>query len=367
MSNISNLSLKRFNYIVGYNTSQILYEDANSMTRLFLGFLLLISFSGFGQRDTVKLKNKNVLVGEVKTLITGVLTMETSYSDSDFKIEFDKVTELIIERKCLISLSRGGRRFGHVKSEEPGKVTITEGNGSSEIVPIRQIIALQEVEDNFWSRFTGTIDLGFNITKANNNRQLNIASSLGYTGEKWLADVVLNLLSASQDSVAETRRVDANLEVLRILENDWFISGEIGFLRNTEQALDGRISPSLGVGNLVVNNNKMYVGLSIGLNYNIEDFVDNSLNKNSAEAFFGANINMYDFEDLDLTSGIRLLPSLSEKGRFRTDYDIKVKYDLPLDFYISAGLTFNYDNQPAIEGNQFDYIITTGFGWSFND
>ena len=338
------------------------------MTRIFIGILCFFTcFYGFGQRDTVRLKNNDVLVGEVHTLITGVLTMETSYSDSDFKIEFDKVTELILERKCLVSLTKGGREYGNVRSEEPGNVTITRVDGSKVEVPIRQVIALQEIEENFWSRFTGTIDLGFNITKANNNRQLNIAASLGYTGDKWLGDFSANLLSSSQDSVAETRRVDAKLEILRILSKNWFITGEVGFLRNTEQALDGRVSPSLGGGKLVVNNSKMYVGVSAGFNYNIEDFVDNSLNKNSAELFLGANINMYDFKDFSLTSGIRLLPSITESGRFRTDYDIKLKYDLPLDFYISAGLTFNYDNQPAIVGNQFDYIVTTGFGWSFND
>ena len=338
------------------------------MIRIIIGILCLLScVKGFGQRDTVKLKNKDLLVGEVKTLLTGVLTMETSYSDSDFKIEFDKVSEMILERKCLVSLSRGGRRFGNVRSEEPGKVTITLANGTEEVVSLRQVIALQEVEDNFWSRFTGTIDLGFNITKANNTRQLNLASGLAYTGEKWLVEFSINALSSSQDSVAETRRIDAKLEALRILANNWFVSGEVGFLRNTEQALDARISPSLGGGKLVVNNHKMYVGISSGINYNIENFVDNSLNKNSAEIFLGANINMYDFKDFSLTSGIRLLPSITEKDRFRTDYDIKVKYDLPLDFYISAGLTCNYDNQPAIQGNQFDYIITSGFGWSFND
>ena len=338
------------------------------MTRIFIGILCFFTcFYGFGQRDTVKLKKGNILVGEVKTLLTGVLTMETSYSDKDFKVEFDKVTELILERKCLVSLSRGGREFGNVRSKEPGKVTITRADGSEVEIPIRQVIALQEIEDNFWSRFTGTIDLGFNITKANNNRQLNLASGLSYTGEKWLADFTINLLSSSQDSVAETRRIDAKLEILRILAKNWFVSGEVAFLRNTEQALDGRVSPSLGGGKLVVNNSKMYVGISAGLNYNIEDFVDDSLNKTSAELFLGANINMYDFKDFDLTSSIRLLPSISEDGRFRTDYNIKLKYDLPLDFYISAGLTFNYDNQPAIVGNQFDYIVTTGFGWSFND
>jgi hypothetical protein len=43
------------------------------------------------------------------------------------------------------------------------------------------------------------------------------------------------------------------------------------------------------------------------------------------------------------------------------------KYDIPWDFYVKLGITVNYDNQPAIEGTQYDYILKTGFGWEFND
>jgi hypothetical protein len=75
---------------------------------------------------------------------------------------------------------------------------------------------------------------------------------------------------------------------------------------------------------------------------------------------------MFDFNDFDLNTGIKFYPSLSEKGRIRTDYDLTLKYDLPLDFYVKLGFTLNFDNQPAIEGNDFDYIFTSGFGWEFD-
>jgi hypothetical protein len=75
---------------------------------------------------------------------------------------------------------------------------------------------------------------------------------------------------------------------------------------------------------------------------------------------------MFDFEDLDLNTNINLFPSLSENGRWRIDYSLDIKYDLPWDFYIKTGLQFNYDNQAALTGSNFDYIFTTGFGWKFN-
>ena len=37
------------------------------------------------QKDSIKLRNNDLLVGEIKTLTKSVLTFKTSYSDKDFK------------------------------------------------------------------------------------------------------------------------------------------------------------------------------------------------------------------------------------------------------------------------------------------
>ena len=79
-----------------------------------------------------------------------------------------------------------------------------------------------------------------------------------------------------------------------------------------------------------------------------------------------SDFNMFDFNDFNLKAKIKLYPSLSEKGRIRTDFDISLKYDLPLDFYIKMGFTLNFDNQPANVGHAFDYVFNSGFGWKFD-
>ena len=111
----------------------------------------------------------------------------------------------------------------------------------------------------------------------------------------------------------------------------------------------------------------MYLGVSIGLNYNIEYFADETEDRQSAEVFAAVGLNMFDFEKIDITSNLRFLPSLSEDERIRVDYDLKIKYKIIKDFYISAGLSFNYDNKTAAVGDQFDYVVNTGFGWKFNE
>jgi len=336
------------------------------VNRYLLIFGLLISSILSGQNDTIHLKNNDVLVGEVKSFSNGVLIFETSYSDEDFKIEFNKLKGLIIERKCLIILTNGRRRFGNIRTDNEGLVKITLEDKSVEQFKLDEIIALEEVDDDFWNRIKGSIDLGFNFSKANNNTQIIIGGDLHYADKSWLMEGDIGVMNSKQDDAERTKRTDANLELIRILPRKWYLLGDVSFLSNTEQALDGRISPSLSLGKFLISTNKLYLGLSAGLSYNIENYVDDSFNKTSSEAVISTSFNMFDYEDIDLKTGLDFYSSLSERGRVRVDYDMVLKYDLPLDFYVKLGFTLNFDNQPAIMGNDVDYIFTTGFGWEFD-
>ena len=332
---------------------------------LFL-FFILLNLTTEAQNDTIRLKNSNVLFGEIKSLTTGVLTMETPYSDKDFQIEFDKIVTLSIIRKCIINLTGGRRYFGHIKSEAPGNFTIFFADGTSEQFKLNELVALIEVNEKFWKRIKFGLDLGYNFTKANNNAQFTISGNFNFVGEKWLTKGYINVLNSSQDSISNVKRTDAMLETIRLLPRKWYLLSDVSFLSNTEQALKGRISPSLGLGRFIKSTNKLYWGVTLGATYNIENYEDSTLNKTSSEAFLGSTFNMYDFKDFNLNTGLKLYAGLSEKGRLRTDYDITLKYDLPWDFYIKTEFTVNYDNQPAVSGNELDYIFTSGFGYKFD-
>ena len=120
--------------------------------------LLFVPLSVSSQNDTITLKSGDKLAGEIKLIAKGVLKMETTYSDKDFMIEYNKVNKLSIQRKCLIILTDDRRRFGYIKSKTNGKITITLDNNLQEEYAISEIIALQEVRDKFIQRFSAAID-----------------------------------------------------------------------------------------------------------------------------------------------------------------------------------------------------------------
>ena len=336
------------------------------MNKYLFSIFLFICLVGNAQNDTIHLVNNEFLVGEVKSFDRGVLIIETSYSDKDFKVEFNKVRGLFIQRKCNIILTEGRRRFGNIRTTSPGMVMITQEDGSIEHFKLKEVIALQEIHENFWRRFSVGIDIGVNITKANNSTQFTIGGELNYADDKWLFDGTISLLNSNQDDTERVERTEAKGQLIRILPKKWYFLGAVSFLSNTEQALDGRTSPNIGGGKFLISTNKLYLGASLGFAYTIENYKDASLNKTSTEALITLNYNMFDFKDLDLSSGLKFYYSLSEQGRIRTDYDISVKYDLPYDFYIKLGFSFNFDNQPVLDGSDLDFLFTTGFGWEIN-
>ena len=73
--------------------------------RIKLFLIISIFFvSGTVAQDILLLNNGDKLHGEIKKLDQSVLTMETPYSDSDFKIEWEKVIQIVSPRHFLIFL-----------------------------------------------------------------------------------------------------------------------------------------------------------------------------------------------------------------------------------------------------------------------
>lgn len=335
------------------------------MKKIIPLLLLCLPLYLTAQNDTLWVKNGNVLYGEIKALSSGVLRMETPYSDDDFTIDYDEVEKIYIERKCLIILTGGIRVMGYLRSAITRQVTITDEDGEEAVYNLKDITTIETIEAKFLQRFDANIDVGLNLTKANNLRQLNIGGGIHYRGFRWFSDFDISSLISNQDSVAETQRTNVSLALTRMLSEKWFIRGTGSFLSNTEQNLKGRYSARLGAGRFLANTSKLVFGVLGGLNYNIENYQDSSLNKESTEMYLSSNLNMFNFKDFSLYTRLDFYPSLSERGRIRLDYVLNTKYDLPYDFYLKAELQINYDNQPVPGGSDLDYVLNTGVGWEF--
>lgn len=324
--------------------------------------VIFISTYMWAQNDSIRLRNNDLIVGEVKTLNKSVLTFKTSYSETDFKIDFDDVVSINTNGLFAIHLIDREQITGSMKPISKDSVRIIDQEGMSYDMGIRKIIQLEGVDEKFWSRFSGALDLGLNLAKTNNNRQLTISGFLGYASETWNTKFDYNTLYTDQDNTERIERKTMSLVAQRYIK-EWYVFTSVSYLQSSEQGIRNRIAPTMGTGRYLIATPKLFWIAGVGISYNIEDFVDTELNKQSTELQLLTQFDMFNFDDISFATKVVAYPSLSEKGRFRTDYNFVLKYDLPLDFYIKAEFTLNYDNQPAIEGNFTDYVFSSGFGW----
>lgn len=331
--------------------------------KCFLFSLFFLSCIGlYAQKDTLYFKNKEMMVGEVKSMSNNILVAETKYSDQDFKIQFDQVSKLILVNKYSIYLVDGSRFYGTLKSKKENEATITDDDTIQD-VSISKIVSLNKIESGFWKHFTGSLDFGYNFAKTNNSQQLTLAMQLNYVSEKWIHTVKYDELRTVQDDVDDIKRIEVDLDTKKYYRDSWFFNSNFSYLSNTSQSIKGRYSPNFGMGNYLVRNNKLYFLVGAGLAYNIEKYFDPASDKNSFEAVMTTQFNMFNVKDIDISTSVIMFPSLSEKGRFRTDVDFSFKYDLPLDFYIKSSVNANFDNQTSQNTEKLDYVYSMGFGW----
>lgn len=353
----------------------------NYYALLFL--LFAIPCQGLAQNDTLYLNNGDLIVGDLKSMDKGVLTIDPSYADSDFKITWEDIAEMKAFQRYLITLSDGRRITGTFRSQGEGQLLIYNEDGTDIRVDQNEVVNIRSVDNGgFLSRLSANVDFGLSLTKANNQQQLNGNIRLAYLEDRWSADFYYNTLITTQDGVGDIQRNDGGLGYRYFLPKDWNLSVDVDFLSNTEQSLELRTTAMLGVGNYLKHTNSLYWNVFGGAAFTGESFspvFDPETNTNitapdrsSMEAFFGSELNLYDIGDLNLYTLLIVYPTLVsaesvESGRLRTDFRFDAKYDDIFidDFYVRAGFRLNYDNRPAEAGRDVDYIFTTGFGWSW--
>jgi hypothetical protein len=74
----------------------------------------------------------------------------------------------------------------------------------------------------------------------------------------------------------------------------------------------------------------------------------------------------YDHPKMNLLTYINLLPSLSDFGRVRFNYNAQLSWEIFIDFYWDLTFYYEHDNKPQSENvSQSDYHIDTSIKFEF--
>jgi len=333
---------------------------------LFFLFILTTTITVFSQSDSLVLKNGDVIIGDLKEMSRAVAIIETDYSKSDFQIEWDGIKEIYTEQSYLITISDGERFNGKIQSVSDKNVKVLLDDGATEQIPFMDIVYIKAIDEGFWNKIAAYIDIGLDMTKANDQVTLSTRSGIEYLAPRWSTGLTFNTNITQQTEGPNTNRTDGALGFNYYLPKDFYIPVSVNYLHSTEQNLDARWTISAGAGYYFFQTNTFYWGVDLGAAYNNELYIPDSIPDNkSMEGFVGTTLNLFDIGDFSLMTSARVYPSFTEKGRWRSDFSLDTKYDLPYEFYIKVGFSLNYDNQPVAGGSDSDYTLHTGIGWSW--
>lgn len=348
-----------------------IHQGSRLCNGILVPFFLVLASLAWAQTDTLRLKDGNNIIGKIKGMDKGVVTIATSYGDNDFRIKWAEVVAVSSDRWFEIVLVDGTR----FKSDVLVGVLVSglafDNDEGKRQVAFNDIVYLRSGKGGFLSRLTGSVSFGLNLTKSNSLRQLTARSNIEYTLMAWAFNATYNSVTSHQDDAEKTNRTNANIGVNYRLKDDWFLEFKSDLLSNDEQKLRIRATNRLGagnygVGNYIIHTHHMGLGGGLGVAWNVERYTDaENTDRNSLEAYAGFEASFFGIGGLGLYSSVIAYPSITENKRFRTDFDLDIKYNLPLDLFIKLGLSYNFDNQPVEGASRDDYVLQATFGWRF--
>ena len=330
-----------------------------------LALVLLLASAGvvFAAQDVVITTSGDKLVGEIKKVEKDVLIFSTDYSDSDFKIKWEKIASIESTRQFVIETFDGQRLSGSLKPDPEKKPLVQVAETS---VKLPDVSTVQPFEQKFLSRIDAGLDFGYSLTRTNSAAQLSLASNLSYRDEHHVDVLFANIFRSSQDNAPDTKRWDLANDFRRLLGSRWYVNTTQDFLNSEEQGLDLRTTIGGGGGRYLLRSSNQYLALGGGLAWTNENYTDAALpTKNSAEAYLGTEFMTERLKITDVLTRLTYYPNLTTSGRYRLTYRFDLDFNLPGDWYFRVGLFDNYDSKPPEGFSNNDYGWSNGFGFKF--
>jgi hypothetical protein len=328
-------------------------------------FVLFPGFAFAAHTDVIVFDNGDRLTGEVKSLQRGKLNFKTEATGT-ISIEWENVAFLSSNQNLQVETSAGDIYLGALQQSDDARELIVLTDSGAVALQGDLVVSMNPVDEKNWRDWDVDVSAGYNFTSANNVTHGNI----GVDARRRTAIRVLSLsysaiVSDSSDNEPSESQ-DLSLSWTRLRSNHWTNTGTLAFTQNTQLGLNLRSSIGAGIGKILVDTNRSSFALGTGLKVSEEDSIDVAENTTSLEAYGELRWDWfrYDSPEWDLSTQFELIPSLTEKGRVRYEFDTTIKWEIFKDFYWTIELYDNFDNQSqSADAANHDYGIITSISY----
>ena len=316
--------------------------------------------------DIVHFKNGDRLTVEIKSLQRGKLLVSTT-GMGKIEIEWNKIDHVESNYFYEVELQSGVRLFGALTMLEDEEKLVVTGMSESVAADYDSVVRIAPIDESFWARIKGSLDIGYSFTQAQNATEWNAHTNATYKTKNYLTSGDFRSQFKRQDGAEDVVTNSLNLTISRPFGKKWFYLGLGQIQQNQSTELDFRALIGGGVGRYFIQTNNLLFGAVGGLAISNERYSGEDMTQN-AEIITGISFEAfrYDSPKLDFTTRFLVFPNVTAFGRVRLDLDSRLKVEIFKDFFWSAYIWDNFDSNPPTEtAPRNDLGVGTSFGWTF--
>jgi len=317
----------------------------------FLVFIFsLIIFTASAQKtDTIYHINGNVLTGDFKKMVYGVVSWKMDGMGT-ISLEEVKVNTLKSQKQFEVKLKNGLIYFGSFDtSGYDRKVNIVIATGR-ELISIDDIVEIYPIRRDFWLRTSGNFSLGLNYSKGSDVATVTFSGNLDYRKRKSNFSLSWDNNNTFQADTLSATKADASIGWERLLRNKWYAGTILGLSNNSELGTKLRVDFTvLGIRDLVYNNWTRFYAAA-GLSVQRETPFDTSGVTNDLAGIVNVAWKVYKYTNpkVWVDADISYIPYFTSPGRYRLNFNLSPKVSVVNnDLKLGFRFYYTFDSQPV--------------------
>ncbi len=231
-----------------------------------------------------------------------------------------------------------------------------------------RVIGMAPIEGGGIHALDVDLSVGYDFAKAGSVKHATLGVNMDYRSLIRIESLRFSTVITDSSSQDASRRTNLAFQHTRLWNRRWFTNSSLSFDQNDELGLNLRTSVGAGGGRYLVQSNTMLLSLEGGLQFSRENLIAEDEDTDSLESTFSANWDWFLFEDpeLDWSTRLQIIPSLTERGRVRGELDTTLQWELFGDLKWAISLYASWDNQPQSDvGATSDYGVNTTLAYDF--
>jgi hypothetical protein len=231
-----------------------------------------------------------------------------------------------------------------------------------------RVVEITPIKNRFWARIDGNLDLGYSYTKGSEVTQWNSSFRIDYRPTNSLTSIYGTSIFTEQPEREPTSKQDLGFAYRYFTKGNFAYAAFGALQQNSELGIDRRSSFGLGLSKNWLRSNIQRLITTTAVIINEERGISSDERQKNFEGLVRTEYRIFRYRDpeIDLSMYFDFFPSFTVKDRYRTDLDIKLKYELFSDFYFGISFYHNLDTKPPESAiSTSDWGITTSVGYTF--